>query len=595
MTTHGAVEIAELAHHLELAPLLAAWHVAEWEHLYRGWDLAAAEAELRAMDTPGRIPTTWVAFDGPGRSPGDVVGSVSLIDDDELERWRDVGPWLASLYVVPRGRGRGTGRILVRHLVEQARHLGVTRLHLFTAGQEAYYADLGWRVIDRTPAGDETAAVMVLDTDPAAPRRALVTQWCTDPGFRTAYSYLRPGGSPADRDRLAGPVAPGLRLAGEAASSAFPGTMHGAWFSGEQAAGAVLAEQSPATAIVVGAGLAGIAAARRLQEAGVHVTVLERAAEPGGRTRTDTSLGGPLNLGAAWVHGDEGNPVAVAAEALGIGGDTSVWGSTGTFVPGHGHLAAADATRLGTAFASVEAAITAARDDGGDGALGPVARRLVEEAAETPLDRTVLSCWVRGEFENLYAAPLDDLSLIHCAEPFRLPGDDVMLLGSTTDIVEHLARGLAVRCGDPVTAVRRRGDQWEVATARTLHVADGVVVTVPVGVLQAGSLSFDPPLPAGLLASLGRIGAGRVAKVFVTFDERFWAPLRSFWVAADPPVAFELWVDVSDLHGHPALCAFAVGEHAVAVERLGEDALCTLAHRILRDAGVARAAGEGPM
>src|SRR5690606_28707444 len=82
---------------------------------------------------------------------------------------------------------------------------------------------------------------------------------------------------PDDRDLLARPLAPGLHLAGEATWSAHPGTMHGAWWSGERAARQVIedtgaddtaARGARAPVVVIGAGLAGLAAARLLASAG---------------------------------------------------------------------------------------------------------------------------------------------------------------------------------------------------------------------------------------------------------------------------------------------------------------------------------------
>ena len=62
--------------------------------------------------------------------------------------------------------------------------------------------------------------------------------------------------------------------------------------------------------------MAGLAAARRLADAGVEVTVLEARERIGGRMWTDTSLGVPIDLGAAWIHGTDGNPiVGLAADA----------------------------------------------------------------------------------------------------------------------------------------------------------------------------------------------------------------------------------------------------------------------------------------
>ncbi|MCB0009704.1 MAG: FAD-dependent oxidoreductase, partial [Anaerolineales bacterium] len=72
------------------------------------------------------------------------------------------------------------------------------------------------------------------------------------------------------------------------------------------------------TVLVIGAGMAGLMAARTLHEAGVPVTILEGRDRIGGRTYTDQSLGAPIDLGAAWIHGPDGNPLTPLARQLGI-------------------------------------------------------------------------------------------------------------------------------------------------------------------------------------------------------------------------------------------------------------------------------------
>ncbi len=62
--------------------------------------------------------------------------------------------------------------------------------------------------------------------------------------------------------------------------------------------------------IVVGAGVSGLATARDLQAAGRRTLILEARDRIGGRLHTDRSSGTPLDMGASWVHGIEGNPVA---------------------------------------------------------------------------------------------------------------------------------------------------------------------------------------------------------------------------------------------------------------------------------------------
>jgi monoamine oxidase len=85
--------------------------------------------------------------------------------------------------------------------------------------------------------------------------------------------------------------------------------------------------------LVIGAGMAGIMAARTLHDAGYDVTILEARDRLGGRTQTDNSLGSSVDLGAAWIHGPDGNPLTPLAEQLGVAtGYTDFLNRSGTAV-----------------------------------------------------------------------------------------------------------------------------------------------------------------------------------------------------------------------------------------------------------------------
>ena len=138
------MRIDYLADHLHLAPTLAAWHHAEWAGLLPGWTYGVALADLRSHTGRRQIPTTVVALDGET-----VIGSASLLADD-LDDWKHLRPWLASVFVVPELRGRGVGRQLVARVLEEARGLGEPAVYLWTARQRMYYERLGWSVLEQS-------------------------------------------------------------------------------------------------------------------------------------------------------------------------------------------------------------------------------------------------------------------------------------------------------------------------------------------------------------------------------------------------------------------------------------------------------------
>ena len=213
--------------------------------------------------------------------------------------------------------------------------------------------------------------------------------------------------------------------------------MHGALLSGRRAAREVLADGSGGRVVVVGAGVAGLAAARELADAGAEVVVLEARDRIGGRIFTDRSTGQPVDLGASWIHGVRGNPVVPLAgrrhpfdyenAELFERGRTVAWPSLDRLL----RRAAAYGERLDE---DVPLAVGLRRA----GARG----RRVEQAIVT-------------EIEHEYAADVEDLSLWWWYEGDAFGGGDALLPEGYDAVPRRLARGLDVRLGEP--AARWRG------------------------------------------------------------------------------------------------------------------------------------------
>jgi monoamine oxidase len=581
------VEIELLTGLQHLAPVLAAWHHDEWGHLYPAevWSREVAEREFTVMAGQAGRDRTWVAFDGGDRGPEALVGSVSLVASDDLEGVDHLTPWLASLYVVAAARGRGVGGALTAALMAGARADGHEVVHLFTAGQERYWADRGWSVVTTVEAAGHPATVMARSTHPRASRRAVRSNWCSDPDHQGAYSHLRHGATPAVRARLGEEVLPGLWFAGEATSVAHPATMHGAWFSGERAADQVSARSGGARVAVVGAGLAGLAAARRLGSAGFEVVVFEAKDAPGGRIATDRSTGVALPLGGAWLHGDQGHPLRNLVTS-----EPSDWSVQAFYAAGEGRLPDEVVAEVEEVYGLVEAAFERAEPDD---SVASVLADTLATASAAPVVEAAVTTWLTGECEGLYGAPMTDLAARTGFEPYELPGGDHLITSDLGAVTRHLADGLDVRYRR-VSGLRRIDGQWRVTVDPPTDSGDApdfdaVIVTVAIGALRAGRIEFDPALPDDVVRSIESIGSGPIVKVFTTYDEAWWPDAILARLVGDQrtgPLHFGTVIDVSAAGGRPTLLTFAVGDAASRVERLGEHELCRLVDHELAVTGL---------
>jgi GNAT superfamily N-acetyltransferase len=131
----------------EVIPVLADWIYNEWSFLYPGKTSHYIESLLRKRLNKKKLPITLVAFQA-----GKPVGTVSLKASDMKTR-RYLRPWVASLYVAKRWRGKGVGSSLMKAVEQKAAKLGIRKLFLFTADSDLaarFYSKLGWQVKGKT-------------------------------------------------------------------------------------------------------------------------------------------------------------------------------------------------------------------------------------------------------------------------------------------------------------------------------------------------------------------------------------------------------------------------------------------------------------
>jgi monoamine oxidase len=250
--------------------------------------------------------------------------------------------------------------------------------------------------------------------------------------------------------------------------------------------------------VIVGAGAAGIAAARRLAAAGRRFALVEASTTVGGRCITDTTVFGvPFDRGAHWIHMPDINPVAKLGTQTGL--------DLYPAPPGQ-------RVRIGRRYAregeledylgAMVRASTAIADASRKNDLSCAQALPKDLGGWRPMIEFVLGPF--GCAKDL--AEVSALDFAHSAER----DSDLLCRQGFGALLAKLAGGLPVELSNPVTRISwgARSGIVDVETARGAFAARAVIVTVSTNVLAAGKIKFTPDLPKRQLDAAAKLKLG---------------------------------------------------------------------------------------
>ncbi|KAL6205659.1 hypothetical protein ACLB2K_022914 [Fragaria x ananassa] len=351
-------------------------------------------------------------------------------------------------------------------------------------------------------------------------------------------------------------------------------------------------EATEGSVVIVGAGLAGLAAARHLISLGFKVVVLEGRNRPGGRVYTQ-KMGhdgkfSAADLGGSVITGIHANPLGVLARQLSIPLH-KVRDKCPLYKPDGTPVDKEIDSKIEVIFNKLLDKVMELRQTMGgfakDISLGSVLETLRQlyAVARSSEERQLLD-WHLANLEYANAGCLSNLSAAYWDQddPYEMGGDHCFLAGGNWRLIKALCEGIPIFYGKTVNTIRYADEGVEVIAGDQVFRGDMVLCTVPLGVLKKGAIKFEPELPQEKLAAIQRLGFGLLNKVAMVFPHVFWGEdLDTFGCLNEHSQKrgeFFLFYSYHTVSGGPVLIALVAGEAAQTFEYTEPSSLL---HRVL--------------
>ncbi|MEZ4733418.1 MAG: NAD(P)/FAD-dependent oxidoreductase [Caldilineaceae bacterium] len=277
----------------------------------------------------------------------------------------------------------------------------------------------------------------------------------------------------------------------------------------------------PYDTLIIGAGAAGLAAGRHLHDAGQRILILEARNRIGGRIWTVNDFADfPIEQGAELIHGER----AVTHQLVKAAGFHTLpaprkaflqWGGPAGLQP-IAALPPALRTTIDALFAAYRA-LPHNLSLGPDLSLADYLRSQGFDAAAIGMADVLLAQTCCASLETLSCADLvREMQVDHAGlEEFRIREGYGALL-------DHYSAGLPIRLNCPVEEIRWGAHGVTVLTAQAQFTARRCILTIPVSLLQAGAIRFDPPLSAAKQQAIGAFRMEPATKLLYRFDVPLW-------------------------------------------------------------------------
>lgn len=346
--------------------------------------------------------------------------------------------------------------------------------------------------------------------------------------------------------------------------------------------------------IIIGAGYAGLSAAKLMREAGKNLLVLEARDRVGGRIHTQPlDTGGYIDLGGQWIGPTQDRMYALASN---YGIETFA-----TYDKGKSSLYYLDKIKLYRGIIPPLPLFALLNLDGAIKKLNRLSRKINLDApwlspGAAELDRVSLADWMNTQLKNekarqlftvaaeaIFATDAATISLLHALFYIRSGRDfDTLMnikkgaqqdriVGGAQSIANRMAEELSghIRLNMPVTRIAQSENQVTVSGKNFSFDAKKIILAVPPVV--AAKIIFEQPLPAGKKQFLEQNFMGTVFKCYAVYLSPFWRNEGKNGLCAAPGQAVSVTFDNSPADGSKGiLMGFALAEKAKVLLQMTE-------------------------
>ncbi len=282
--------------------------------------------------------------------------------------------------------------------------------------------------------------------------------------------------------------------------------------------------------LIVGAGIAGIACAKKLQEKGEKVIVLEAKPRIGGRINSKKIDSDIFDLGASWIHGIDDNPIWAITQENDI--ETTIFNYDNLqFFHENGQLFSdKEVEEFEFYIDKIEKLLNQTQKVSALDAIKEIIFSLPylgNTFSENYLKKLLLSFFERIA-NDPFATNLDQLSSNYQNYEGYFQGNEVVFPKGYYQVVENISKNIEIKLNIDIKKITYQNDCVQLIDSDdNVYIGSRVVVTVPLGILKKNHIEFHPPISSDYIDSIQALGFGSFNKVFFELKQPLLFRLKS--------------------------------------------------------------------